>query len=96
MDTMLFCPDGDFVDGFIDRSGVYQCQTPQTFYAMQLLDMYAALDEKEREGLTDASGILVKNGVRPALVKGEAYNIKITYPRDLDIAEAYIKSGIAI
>lgn len=93
-DTILYCPSGEMVEKITDRSVLYQCQTPQTFFAKNLRDMYEALGEKEREVLTDASGILVKNGIKVALVRGETYNIKITYPNDLIVAEAYIKSGI--
>ena len=90
-DTILYCPDKKKVDKITDRSELFQCQTPQTFFAKQLYDMYNQLSDEEKEILTDASGILVKNGVKVALVQGETYNIKITYQSDLVVAETYLK-----
>ncbi len=93
-DTILNCPTRKFVSDITDRSMMYQCQTPQTFYAKKLRSMYQALNEEEKEVLTDASGILIKNGVKVALVDGERYNMKVTYPNDLVVAKAYLDAGI--
>lgn len=92
VDTILYCPNGKNIGNIPDRSVLYQCQTPQTFSAKKFLDIYMMLDIKEREMFTDATGIFVKNGIEVYIVQGENYNIKITYPNDLVIAEAYVKA----
>lgn len=38
-----------------DRSKMYQGQTPQTFKAKKLKDLYESLTDDEKEILTDAS-----------------------------------------
>lgn len=93
-DTILYCPGKNSVESITDRSVLYLCQTPQTFFAKKLRDLYNALDDGEKEQLTDASGIYVKNGLDVKIVQGETYNFKITYPEDLLIAETYIRHGI--
>lgn len=93
-DTILYCPSGNEIESITDRSVLYSCQTPQTFFAKKLRELYHALDSKEKEEFTDASGIYVKNGLPVKIVRGEMQNFKITYPNDLIIADAYIKHGI--
>ena len=47
--------------------------------------------EEEKEILTDACKIFVMKGQEVHLVEGEVFNIKITYPYDLRVAETLIK-----
>ena len=50
-----------------------------------------SLTEEEKEILTDACKIFVIKGQDVHLVEGEVFNIKITYPYDLRVAETLIK-----
>lgn len=93
-DTILAADNYRFINDIPDRNHMYMCQTPQTFYAKQLKEMYESLSEKEKDSLTDASKILLLNGQKIAIVEGERYNIKLTYPEDMIIAEALLRSGI--
>ena len=70
---------------------MYQGQTPQTFNAKRLKELYLSLTEEEKEILTDASKIFVIKGEKVYLVEGEVFNIKITYPYDLRVAESLIQ-----
>jgi 2-C-methyl-D-erythritol 4-phosphate cytidylyltransferase len=69
---------------------MYQGQTPQSFKAAHLRELYESLTEKEKDILTDACKILVIKGEQVHLVEGEVSNIKITYPYDLRVAEALL------
>ena len=93
-DTILKCDSDKIIEDIPDRSNMYQCQTPQTFHAKELKELYFALSDKEREILTDASKILVLSGKKVAIVNGERTNIKITYKEDLIFAESILKSMI--
>ena len=42
--------------------------------------------------MTDASKIFVLKGEKVYLVEGEVFNIKITYPYDLQVANAFLQS----
>ena len=66
---------------------MYQGQTPQSFRATKLKKLYETLTEEEKEILTDAAKIFVIKGEPVALVQGETYNMKITYPYDLRVAK---------
>ena len=83
--------DGQQISSIPDRSRMYQGQTPQSFKAKLLRDTYMSLSEDEKAILTDAAKILVIKGIDVKLVRGETYNIKITYPYDLRIARSLLE-----
>lgn len=78
IDTVIQAQDG-FIQAVPDRSRMFCVQTPQTFLAEKLRRLYSELSEKEKEILTDCSGIFVLRGEKVALVDGAIENIKITY-----------------
>ena len=90
-DTIVEALDGDIISSIPDRSKMYQGQTPQSFKAKELRDTYQALTQDEKDILTDATKIYVLKGKPVKLVKGESFNIKITYPYDLEVAETLLK-----
>ena len=89
-DTIVESDDHMLVTSIPDRSTMYQGQTPQSFKAQHLRDLYQSLSEEEKKILTDACKILVIKGEKIHLVEGEVSNIKITYPYDLRVAEALL------
>lgn len=89
-DTIVESIDHRCISSIPDRSRMYQGQTPQSFRAKKLRDVYHALTEEEKMILTDACKILVLKGEKVHLVDGEVFNIKITYPYDLRVAEALL------
>ena len=90
-DTIVESQEGAKISFIPDRSKMYQGQTPQSFNAKKLKDLYLGLDEEEKEILTDAAKIFVMKGEDVSLVEGEVFNIKITYPYDLKVAETLLK-----
>lgn len=90
-DTIVESQDNAVISCVPDRSKMYQGQTPQSFKAKKLKEMYEALSEEEKETLTDAAKIFVIKGEKVHLVEGEVFNIKITYPYDLRVAETLIE-----
>lgn len=89
-DTIVESVDNAMINSIPDRSTMYQGQTPQSFKAMMLRDLYNGLTEEEKDILTDACKILVIKGEKVHLVEGEVSNIKITYPYDMRVAEALL------
>lgn len=86
-DTILQSRDGEMIDQIPDRSELYQMQTPQTFKARKLEQLMNSLTEEEKRTLTDGCKIFTMKGEPVYLVRGENYNIKITYPFDLKVGE---------
>ncbi len=89
-DTIVRSADNEVITEIPDRSQMYQGQTPQSFKAKMLKDMYLGLSDEEKKILTDACKILVLKGEKVYLVEGETSNMKITYPYDLKVAEALL------
>lgn len=89
-DTIVESLNHSFITNIPDRSKMYQGQTPQSFKAMKLRQIFDDLTAEEKEILTDACKILVLKGEKVQLVDGEVSNIKITYPHDLLVAEAIL------
>ncbi|MDO4475387.1 MAG: 2-C-methyl-D-erythritol 4-phosphate cytidylyltransferase [Lachnospiraceae bacterium] len=89
-DTIVESTGGDQITSIPNRKYMYQGQTPQTFHALRLKQLYEALTDEEKDVLTDACKILVLKGEHVHLVQGETFNIKITYPYDLTVAKALL------
>ena len=90
VDTVIEA-QGGFAVAMPERSKVYYCQTPQTFRAKRLRELYNALDEQQKQTLTDAGKIFFLHGEKVKIVEGSQDNIKITYPKDFDIAKAILR-----
>lgn len=89
-DTIVESQDGQFVSMIPDRSKLYQGQTPQSFKAKMFKEMYNSLSEDEKSILTDAAKVFIVKGEKVGLVMGETFNIKVTYPYDLQLAETLL------
>lgn len=89
-DTIIESDNGREISTIPLRSSMYQGQTPQTFKVKILRDLYDKLDEQQRQTLTDACKICVLGGTSVSLVAGEVFNIKVTYPTDLKMAQALL------
>lgn len=90
-DTIVESTDGSLITAIPDRRYLYQGQTPQSFNLAKLEKLLASLYADEREILTDACKVFLLRGESVALVRGDAANIKITYPEDLRVASAFLE-----
>ncbi|MEO5592511.1 MAG: 2-C-methyl-D-erythritol 4-phosphate cytidylyltransferase [Chitinophagaceae bacterium] len=77
----------------IDRNLVRMVQTPQTFLAALLLP---AFDQPYDPSFTDEATVVEKTGVVIHLIEGDVFNIKITSPLDLLVAEKLLEERIEI
>ncbi|QLK86828.1 D-ribitol-5-phosphate cytidylyltransferase [Staphylococcus sp. 17KM0847] len=93
-DTIITSKDGTSISSIPVRNEMYQGQTPQSFNIKLLRDCYNNLESVDKKKLTDACKILVVSDKKVKLVMGELYNIKITTPYDLKVANSIIKGGM--
>lgn len=89
-DTIVESGNNTSITSIPDRKKMYQGQTPQSFKAKKLKEIYNSLDENEKQTLTDACKILVLKGEVVQLVDGEVFNIKITYPYDIKVGQSLL------
>jgi 2-C-methyl-D-erythritol 4-phosphate cytidylyltransferase len=78
------------VTGSVDRSGLWAMQTPQVFRFDWLLDAYKRIVDSGRS-VTDEVSALQEAGYPVRLLQNTDWNIKVTFPRDLDLAEKMMK-----
>jgi len=76
------------IAGTEDRSQLWLAQTPQMFRLGLLMQ---ALREVKRT-VTDEAAAVEQLGLRPRIVVGSRENLKVTYPEDLAIAEAILRT----
>ncbi|MEE2972068.1 MAG: 2-C-methyl-D-erythritol 4-phosphate cytidylyltransferase [Planctomycetota bacterium] len=76
---------GRRVESTVDRSGIWQVQTPQLFEIQLLRRAYAQGDPG---GATDDAMLVEQLGEPVVMVEGDPRNLKITSPVDLEIARA--------
>lgn len=71
----------------VDRSSLYQAQTPQAFRR----DLLLRAHEQDAGDATDDAALVERLGVAVHLVPGSPRNIKVTTPDDLHVAEALLQ-----
>lgn len=93
-DTIVVSEDGVFISDIPNRAKIYQGQTPQSFKAKRFMELYENTEEDVKSILTDAAKVFTLNGEKVHLINGETFNIKITYPYDIAVAEALLKGEV--
>jgi 2-C-methyl-D-erythritol 4-phosphate cytidylyltransferase len=71
----------------VSRDGLYAMQTPQIF-ARELLERAYAGVATNNLTVTDEVSAVEHLGAKVVLVPNDEWNVKITYPRDLFLAQA--------
>jgi 2-C-methyl-D-erythritol 4-phosphate cytidylyltransferase len=89
-DTLKHADTEFFVTGPIDRHQLYAMQTPQVFERQLIEDAYKAV-YAENVSVTDEVSAVERLGRKVILVPNKDFNFKVTYPRDLVLAEFVLK-----
>jgi len=89
-DTLKLVEDGVAVRT-VPRAGLWATQTPQIFRA----DLLKAAIDPGLEVMDDAAWLEAR-GIPVRVVPGDPANIKLTYPEDLEIAEALVKYRLEV
>lgn len=89
-DTLIRADANLLVVGSVDRHELYAMQTPQIFDRKLIEGAYRAVYE-ENISVTDEVSAVARLGHKIALVLNDDFNFKITYPRDLPIAEFVLR-----
>jgi len=84
----------DEIKSTLPRERVFLAQTPQVFWRATLLKAFRKARETGFNG-TDCSSLVENSGGRVALVEGERTNLKVTFPDDLERAEAILARGLS-
>jgi 2-C-methyl-D-erythritol 4-phosphate cytidylyltransferase/2-C-methyl-D-erythritol 2,4-cyclodiphosphate synthase len=86
--------DGERVGVTVDRTNLVAAQTPQGVRRSLLERAYAAHHPNGPETWTDEASLLEACRIPVHAIGGEATNLKVTVPLDLDRARAMLDSGL--
>jgi 2-C-methyl-D-erythritol 4-phosphate cytidylyltransferase len=78
------------VAGSVDRHQLYAMQTPQIFERALIEDAYRTV-YVQNVSVTDEVSVVERLGRKVTLVLNDDFNFKITYPRDLPLAEFVLR-----
>ena len=90
-DAITFSTDGKKVNRTLQKKKIYIQQGPQLFRYGVLMAGHKAYMEDEsmnKLDITEDSELVLNIGVECAMVMGDRFCIKVTYPEDLAIAES--------
>ena len=83
---------GNVIVETVDRSELYEAQTPQVFERGLLTDAYSKLEKMDKGKISDDAQLVEALGRKVAIVETDSSNIKITRQIDVAIAEAIIRA----
>jgi 2-C-methyl-D-erythritol 4-phosphate cytidylyltransferase len=89
-DTLKRADSALLVSGSVDRDQLYAMQTPQIFERQLIEEAYRAVCA-ENIFVTDEVSAVERMGRKVVLVVNGDFNFKITYPRDLPLADFVLK-----
>ena len=92
-DAITFSNDGKKVNRTLQKKKLYIQQGPQIFRYGVLLEghkVYMEDEDYNRLDVTEDSELVLNLGVECAMVLGDRFCIKVTYPEDLAIAESLL------
>lgn len=73
-----------------DREDLWRAQTPQAFPCASLMEAYRRAVE-EGVPATDDSALFARYGGRVRMVRGAPWNLKVTHPEDVTVAERFLR-----
>ena len=85
--TLKRADENGFVTGGVAREALYAMQTPQIFSRKLLVEAYAQV-EASNLSVTDEVSAVEHVGAKVLLVPNDECNVKVTFPRDLQLAQS--------
>lgn len=93
-DTLKRAGRDRVVAGTVPRDGLFAAQTPQGFSFDAILAAHERAHEAGRDDFTDDAAIAEWAGIAVRIVEGSPDNVKLTWARDIDMANARLSAGL--
>lgn len=91
-DTIHTANDNKYIEGTLDRHGLYNGQNPSGFNITKLKRALDSFTDEMKASVTGTTQLILKLGYKIRIVQGHTSNFKITTDNDLDVAESILKS----
>ena len=95
-DTLKRAGGDRLVADTVPRAGLFAAQTPQGFGFRAILDAHERAHAAGRDDFTDDAAIAEWAGIAVRIVEGSPDNLKITWPRDIDMANARLGTRLGM
>lgn len=92
IDTIHIAHDSKYIDGTLDRNGLYNGQTPSGFNISLLKAAIDGFSDEDKAKVTGTTQLMLKLGYKIRIVNGHTSNFKITTDNDLDIADRVLRA----
>ncbi len=92
VDTVKLADEEGTVTGTLDRSKLYLAQTPQGVRVSLYKNALQVAEDTSK--FTDDASVMENAGYTVRVIDGDRCNIKITTPKDIELAEMFIKGGM--
>ena len=91
-DTIHMASDSKYIEGTLDRHGLYNGQNPSGFNVLKLKKALNSFTDDVKSSVTGTTQLILRLGYKIRIVQGHTSNFKITTDNDLDVAESIIKA----
>ncbi|WOC14784.1 Bifunctional enzyme IspD/IspF [Pseudochrobactrum sp. MP213Fo] len=95
-DTLKQAGADALVTKTVPREGLFAAQTPQSFPFAPILDAHDAAFALGRNDFTDDAAIAEWHGIAVRVVEGSAGNTKITWAKDIEMADQRLRQDMAV
>ena len=93
-DTLKQAGDDRIVAGTVSRHGLYAAQTPQGFAFDAILAAHQNAHQAGRSDFTDDAAIAEWAGIAVKIAEGSPDNVKLTWAKDIEMANARLSAGL--
>lgn len=91
-DTIIQVDKNKNIKAVVDRNLYYRCQTPQCFRYSLIKKAHELAHKEECFNMTDDCSLILKYNLASIhTINGNENNIKITYPKDIKLAEILLE-----
>lgn len=92
-DTIKTADQNSYITGTLDRTTLWQVQTPQSFKFASIFEAYEQILQGNTENITDDAMVWeAYSSVPVKLIEGTYYNIKITTEEDMIFGQAILNN----
>jgi len=93
-DTLKEAGNDGLVTKTVPRAGLFAAQTPQGFAFGPILAAHERAHQAGRENFTDDAAIAEWAGIPVRIVEGSPDNVKLTWAREIEMANARLSAGM--
>lgn len=89
-DTCYKIDENDFLVEVVPRQYIVSGASPEAFLFKDIFNIYNSATEEELVSMTSAGAIALEHGIKMKVCTLHSFNLKITYPNDMELLECAV------